>query len=239
MAILGRNFPNNALLTAVPIILPVGYDAAGAGYTIVTAASSVSASETHTAASGAAVIAAVAVLGNPIGAAASFTRSATFGGTAMTSLSVINCNRSTYGWIELFGITNVAGGAQTVTASVTGSGTFAAAALNTVSFTNVGSFGTAITNASASTALASGSVTSGPRQRVVQAFAAVSTGTTASQSAYSQTSRWVQNLINVSGGGNSLNVTIGDAAGASTVSFSETVSATQYWGSIAIPLLPI
>lgn len=241
MSRLGRGFPNNALMWGRPLsTLPVAYDTTGTGYTTAAAAGSVSATESHTAAAGAAVIAAVATLGNPIGSASSFTRTAKYGSSTMTSLGVVNCNNSTYGWIELFGITSVPGGTQTVTASVTGSGTFYAAAVNTVSYENVGSFGTACTNYGSSASPTSGPVTSGPGQRVVQAFAAVSAGATASSSAYSQTPRWVQNLINTAGSGSSLNVAVGDAAGpSSTVSFSETLSAGQYWGSVAISLLPI
>jgi hypothetical protein len=219
------------------VVFP-GYDATGPGYVSTTNAPTINASTTHTATAGATVFVGVytqlaAGNGNPT----SWTRTVTYGGTAMTSLGVIDLNNSHVGWIELFKLANVPGGAQTIAVTVTGgTGTFNITSIGSVSYLNVGSIGTPITNLGAGTALSSGAVSSSPGQMVAQIFGASYNGGTATSSiaAYNQTSRYAQNITAAACWGGIL---MGDVSGALSGSFTATCAASPAWGSIAVSLL--
>ena len=154
------------------------------------------------------------------------TVTASVGATSMTLLgSVLNYDTN-FGFssVYLFGLLNPPSGIQTVTASITGATTRQCAG-NSTSYTGVSRFGSITTTSGASNP--SMSVSSGRRQMISQAFG----GFNASMSGYNQTSRY--NVAFASG--NNIALIMGDARGASSVSFSATTSTP--WGGIGVPLV--
>lgn len=204
------------------------FDAAGAGGSNSATAGMVTATWTHTATAGATVLVDVAYNASPVSMITGLTRTASYGGVAMTSLGAkgfSGAGNSPY--TETFALANVPGGPQTVSIS---SGTSSSIARRIIgmstSYTNVASIGTAqITNATSGTA-ASHVVTSAAGQLVHQVFGAVPAIT-----AYNQTSRFNGTLSGAS------TIQVGDAAGAATVTFSATLGSSAAWASIAVPLI--
>jgi hypothetical protein len=216
------------------------YDATGTAYFTTTPTTTINGSWTHTATAGATVVAGIYTESNagtvtPTG----YTRSATYGGTAMTSQGAIPMNNSNYGWVEIFTLANVAGGAQTVAVHATGgTGTFTIVAANSDSYLGVGSIGTAVTNYGGGTAMTSGSVPSGPGQLVAQIFGYVyaATLTPGPVTAYSGSARYAQNNIVITNGWGAM--VLGDAPGTPTTTITATSpTAGGYFSSVAVPLL--
>lgn len=104
--------------------------------------------------------------------------------------------------------------------------------MNSVAYQNVSAFGTPITNSGHSTSLTSGSVTAQSPQLISQMFT-LGLSSSDTLSAYNET---IRSQITASGGSNYAMI-IGDAPGAVGVNFSATGSPSDFWGSIAIPLL--
>lgn len=225
----------NLLLTSKTGPAVITYDATGVGAATTTQTTStpITGSWTHTVASGAAVVLAITVENYVGGGYSNFTRTATCGGVAMTSLGVVNGGNDAYGWIELFGLLNVTGGAQTLAYSITNpSGvTFRARAANSVSYTGVSSFGTAVTNTGVgSGTISTGSVTSATNKMVVAAFGnEYDGGGTINYSAFSGTQRYYVGQLATS-------LMLGDTAGASSVTFTVSLDYPSDWGSVAVPL---
>lgn len=218
----------------VPSYQPIAYNAIGAAYSTTSGGSTISGSWTHTASAGADVfVAVVTVSSGGISSVTAYTRSATYGGATMTSLGAANpqISGSYYGWTELFHLARVPGGAQTVSISASGgSGTIDQTIANSVSYLHVGPLSSAITNSGTTTSMSSGSIPSATGQLVVQVFGAG--GYTESASGYNQTTRYSNSLT---GGAADCDIILGDAPGASTVSFAATTSGSTYqWSSVAV-----
>jgi hypothetical protein len=162
------------------------------------------------------------------GAATLASPSATVGGTPMTLLSKYEYAANQY--LMLFGLINPPTGAQT--AVVTHSGAPYAGGTS-LAYTGVSSFGTPVTS-TGSGAAASLTVTSAAGQRVVQIFG--NQGITAGAGAftsYNQTSRYTHGNVSSA----AFPTLIGDAPGASSVSFTAALP-SQVWGGLAVPLIP-
>lgn len=234
----------NSLLTAAKA--QIAYDAvAGSPYLLTSnTTAAINGTFSDTSAGGADVFVAVTCLTNNGGAASAFTRSATYNGVSMTSLGAVNGDNSTYGWLELF---HLAGGgtgsAETVDAQISNASakTFCAVIAQAVSYLYVTSLGAAVTNFGATNSMTSGSVSSATGNRVVQAFAGMNLGVAITGfSSYTQTSRYagVANNPSTGSGPGTAALQLGDAPGASTVTFSETLTSTSasFFSSIAVPL---
>lgn len=118
----------------VTVVSPVAFDAAGAGATTI---GTVPISWTHTATAGAYVLVAINTLGTAV------LTTVTHDGTAMTSLgSVYLGGGAGTGKLWLYGRANVAGGAKTIVVDTNFQTSIAA---SSVSYTGVGSVGTANT----------------------------------------------------------------------------------------------
>lgn len=150
-----------------------------------------------------------------------YTRSATYGGVSMTDMGSVDMgtgrNRS---WLQVWQLASPASGAQTVSVTATKSGTFSWGQMICVTYGNIGSVGSLLTN-TATSGNAAHTVSSASGRRIVQAFA--SDGTLGT---YNQTQRATDGQF----------MRVGDAPGAASVSFSATASA--FWGSLAFELLP-
>lgn len=223
---LGRAYPNNALTWRIPATA-VNYDASGGGNSALLNSSGTNTiTWTHTAAGP--VLAFVNA-----GTHATPTITVTYGGVSMTQLGIAGSFYSVSGSmysLAVFGLMNPASGPQTVSAAVN-STTNSRIVGDTVSYSNVAAFGTAAVTTGTGTSLTQ-SVSSARAQMVAQAFGAAA-GTAITLSAYNQTSRY-------SGSSGSFNpLLIGDAPGNPSVSFSATLSASDPWASIAVPLTPI
>jgi hypothetical protein len=215
----------------------ITYDASGgSGYTSSTSTtSSISGSWSHTAASGSSVFVIVSIAANA--ASGSVTRSATYNGTTMQSLGAQNFNNGSFGWVEIFWLQGAGtGSSATVSISISNpsSYTYNAVAANSISFFNVQGVGSSITNFGLSTSLSSGSITQ-LTGIVLQAFAAGNGVGYITQSSYSQNS--LASFV-TSSGGTGLALNIGNATGSfmATSSFTETISSSSTWGSIAVAL---
>lgn len=219
MARLGRGFPNNQLLRPIPVI-PVAYESTGVGQQAIAA----SASWAHTIGGSALV---VGVIAQSASSAASVT--AQVGATAMTQLgktSPVGPNSGFYFWSLLFGLLNPPTGNQTISLSIGGGGTTVIGG-NSVSYRNVGGFGTVVSATGLSSAPAL-SVSSARGQMVAETFSTWNT----SPSGYTQTSRYSLNVSSPARG-----FLIGDALGAPTVNFS--AAACDQWEAAAVPLIPV
>lgn len=223
----------------------VGYDATGTGFLQTSSSTgAINGTWSHTATAGAAVVVAVEVYSWDTSSTSYASRTVTYDGVAMTSLGVRNAP-SSEGWVELFGLTNAPGGTKTVAVNLparspsSGLDTIFSVVANSVSYNGVTAFGTAVSNSGTGTSLASGSVTSAAGRMVAHAFADFEpsgSATTVDLSAYNRTSRYLNNFG--ASGGDRLGFQIGDAAGASTVSFAATAAHTANWASLAVDLQP-
>ena len=232
----------------------VTFDNSGPGYTLNNAAgtaTSVSTSWTHTVLTSSfstAVIVAVQVFYNGLSGEA-LSGSVTYNGTAMTLLGSYLFGNNGVGF-AYYGINGVSG-SGTVNVNI-GLGTTAyIVRANSFSYLNVASFGTPVGNLALTntptTSASSASITSATGQRVFQMFALYTASSTTSTSNYSGTVRESEKITNTATAGTEagttyyVNVTMGDAAGASTVTFTETISnpAAGSYTSYAVPLLPL
>lgn len=156
------------------------------------------------------------------------------GSTAMSLLGFITNDAAGNGWTEVWGLIFPAGtytGSQTITYKEAAGASYPVTLINSVSYSGVASFGTAVTNMGASTALSTGSVASAIENMV---FAAMGGGGSAHPLSLSGsgTSRWLP-----SNPGGYINLLLQDIAGASTVTETATAGAAVAWGSVAIPLI--
>lgn len=214
---LGTTPVKNVYLGTSPVwsaVQPIAFDATGAG-----AIGSASFSWTHV------------ITGNAIlGVAQTQGASAVTMKVGTTSMTLIKTQvvYSTFGVsMYVFELLNPPTGTQTITVTATG-GTISNG--NTVSYKNVGSFGTPVT-ATGTASPFSQTVTSATGQMIFQSFGAAQG---AASAAYNQTQRYNQWT-----NGSSYPLIIGDAAGASSVTFTATNSAAaRGWAGVAIPLIP-
>jgi hypothetical protein len=150
---------------------------------------------------------------------------ATVGGVSMTQLAVVPyvTSGSNYGRLVTFILMNPPQGAQTIVVNAPGQ---LYGGNNSVSYQNVSSYGTVVTN-SGTAASAAITVPSAPNQMVAHAIAAWTTGLTN----YNQTIRYSVNYAaNVS-----LSFGMGDAPGAASVPFS--LNAGGFWANTGISLI--
>lgn len=226
---------HNMMLTGTASAL--AYDSIGAGWTMSVTGTSISASESHTAAAGATVLVFTnTAASGSVGSYSSHTRTVTYGSTTLTSVGAVNANNQTFGWTEAYiGIGVGTGTAQTISWTTTGgSGTFLSAAMNSVAYRSVGSIGTVVTNFGGSTTPSSGAVAAATSNTVVTAFGS------GGPSSFSITSFSGTSRYNTAGNSGSYfaPLAFGDTPGASSVTTTGTMSANFYWGSIAVPLIP-
>lgn len=132
--------------------------------------------------------------------------------------------------IYFWGMANPPTGTQTFSVGTSSLATYLAA--NTVAYRNVGEVSPIYTKAGAAgTSFSHGSINSETGEIVVQAFAQ---GQNILIGSYNQTSRY-----NVSGAANvNAALLIGEAAGGSALTFTATSSASDFYGSVAIALIP-
>lgn len=203
--------PNVSVAASISTAGPA-YDATGAG----TATASTSLSWSHTATAGAYVLVAITTW--------TTVTSVKYGSTSMTLLGSIAIDNAASSWgkVYLYGLASVSGGAQTVTATL-GSSSFTPAA-NSVSFTNVGSVGTAAT--AFGTTSPSQSVTCSSSQVILQAFGLWATSVTGYSAG---TQRYIDS-------GGSSKFSAGIATAASTTTFALTQTGISAWGGIAVIL---
>jgi hypothetical protein len=208
--------------------MAVAWDATGAG-----AHNSVSnsISTTHTA-SGSNRAALVSLVVGVVNEASytTWTRSCTYGGVSMTSLGVFNDGGSSppsgfYGWVELFGLLNPATGSQTVSASVTKTGTTHTLGIGSVSYTGVTSFGTPVV----------GGGTSSPTLTVASATGDMTVAAFASGTAIATPTKTQRFLSNFDGSSTG-NMLIEDAAGAASVTLAYADN-SDYWCGVALDLV--
>jgi hypothetical protein len=210
----------------------VRWDATGAGNDVNgQATTTTSTSWSHTATAGAY---ALAFMTTAVNGGTTSANSATYGGTSMTLLTSIHQNNSsTSGICCVFGLPNVAGGAQTVVVSSTASTAVISLCGNSVSYLNVGSAGTKTTS-SGFTSSMSVSATGIPRGIVVGALGANQTSAL-TISAFNQTQRYVHN--GGSTGTDSATV-IGDTPTIGALSLTATLTGTApFWGGLGVSLL--
>lgn len=152
--------------------------------------------------------------------------SVTLGGSSMTEHATLRFRTDGAFYSEhltAFRLLNPPTGANKTVAVTTGSGVYYA--IRTVSYKNVTAFGTAVTNSAANSS-ATVTVSSAANHMAVNGFS----GDTTNFTAYNQTTR--ANIGYVSG--QNPPTLIGDAAGASSVTFTATTATA--WGGIAIDL---
>jgi hypothetical protein len=111
-----------------------------------------------------------------------------------------------------------------------------AALVNVDSFSGVGSFAVGVVVAASSTALAQASVASATGHMVAQAFGGATASAATTITVYNQTQDYNTGVSDGTTAGCTL--TMGHAAGAATVSFSATSSATTNYAGIAIDITP-
>ncbi|OYN81788.1 hypothetical protein CG716_05450 [Mycolicibacterium sphagni] len=160
----------------------------------------------------------------------------TYGGTAMTQIGTpflfgthVYSSATYYDQLAVFKLENAPGGSQNV---VVTPGVFVSSGLKIglVSYSGVGSVSAKQTATGTGTGM-SQTVTSSPGNVVVQAFQCpFGTGTV---SGYNQTSRW-----NVTTSSYNTAMIVGEAAGASSVTFTGTQNAANLYGGVAVELTP-
>jgi hypothetical protein len=156
---------------------------------------------------------------------------ATYGGTAMTLLSSVKLGNTNYGTLALFRLANVAGGAQTVSATATApSGGISNLIGNSESILNVGTVGTITTNfgLAASVSVAATGVAQGV---VINAFVAASTTGTVTLSSYNGTQRYMTAATDSP-------LVMGDTSTIGSFSFTASISGSFNWCGIAAVLTP-
>jgi hypothetical protein len=174
--------------------------------------------------------------GSPFSAAGTPTRTATYGGTPMTSLGVIGLNNAaltdingTFTYHEFFGLLAPPTGPQTVSLSVERADAVVTVDGCSVSYVRVSNFGSvsSVYGTEPGTSLAQ-TVSSATNEMVVQMFN-TATGTI---SGYNQASRYDDQA-------NGVGFVVGDAPGASSVPFAANrADATDYAG-LAVRLNPV
>jgi hypothetical protein len=157
-----------------------------------------------------------------------------YGGQSMTQIgSAVSIGTSApwYTFISMFYLANAAGGARTVTITPSVSATSGAKA-NIVSYTGVGSVGS-LQSATGNGSSLSQTVTSATGHLVVQGF--YQPFDTSAIASYNQTTRW-----NSIANGWTTALVIGEAAGASSVSFTASGSngTSNIYGGVAVDLTP-
>ena len=210
---------------------PVAFDAVGPSGTYVSSGTPFT--WTHTpVGSPKAII--VALAGRTNAALTAPVRTVSYGGVPMTSLGIITANNFALtvagtSFIELFGLLNPPTGPQTVSATVTFGGSFAARA-NSLSYTGVGSFGTPVTGFGTETGTAmSQTIASAVGDMVVAGFCQGSGGV--APTAYSHTSRF-------SGNASSNGFVFGDAVGAApSVTVTAARTSSNDYGMIGVDLV--
>ncbi|WP_406813972.1 hypothetical protein [Mycobacterium sp. M23085] len=212
------------LTPSVSALNPVTYDAVGAGATHGGAATT---TESHTLGASAT---AIVVLVSIYSSSGTPTVSAQIGSTTLTALGNTGLVSGVGLW--LFGLINPPTGTQTVSVTVSGGATDVTA-FNSVSYSNVSSFGTVQTASTPSGSSVTQTVSAAALNKVVQAFTNGTAGS-GSFSAYSQTQR-----SNIASSGSNEALVIGDAAGAASVTFSATApNSGSSTTAIAVPLIP-
>lgn len=202
----------------------VGFDAVGA-----TSAPGLAGSGSETHVLGASASALLAFFHIEVASASRPTITVTAGGVSMTEIGTVGSYYNTggyYHYLVAYGLLAPPTGSQSIawTSSVSGYAT-----LNSLSYTNVSSFGTAVTDSSNANGNATVTVPSGNAAMVAAAFASYGTTTF---SGFNKTQRY-----NVSySAGVRLATVAGDADGASSVTVSATGTTT--WAGIGIPLQP-
>lgn len=160
------------------------------------------------------------------------TLTAKVGTTAMTRLDSSSYYVTTGGfyiWTLLFGLLNPPTGAQTVSIAAASATEFWAA--NSVSYNNVGSFGSVVSAHGGATAPAI-SASSAARQMVFSVIGGWENNFTSGN----QTSRWNSPL---NAGASGVKPTfIQDAPGAATVNVTASPAQTTGWGALTVPLVP-
>lgn len=169
----------------------------------------------------------IAILGCSGGSSTTLTATGKVGSTAMTQLGKIGplTAGSDHLYIFIFGLLGTPTGAQTIT--VTTSGSVNSYGLQSMSFSGVQGFGSAVSNSGSGTT-ATQAVAAVQGEAVVQAFVNGSSGTF---SAYNQTQDYL-----VAGSSFLYPTIIGHAPGAASVSFSATETSSSFQG-LAVPLL--
>jgi hypothetical protein len=212
------------------------FDAQGGGYQLPVAATSLIGSLSHTAAAGADVFVVTETSSSgTIGSYTAWTRTCTYGGVSMTSLGAVNDDNASGGWLEVFHLANVSGGAAVVTWSVSGGGaTITTAGMQSVSYTNVGTVGSLVTNNGSGTALTSGTINAQTVGQIVFNCMNAGQGSATTLTGYTATNLR-GNISAITAGDYSL-FCIGDTPGASNVSFAATTSQAFWWASISFIL---
>ena len=175
---------------AVPVIGNTpSYNSTGAGYSQTTSASSLTASYTHTIASGMGTGVVIVYVITDNGYVSNYTTAGAvkYGGANTTYLYSVGFNNNgNYGAIYAYGITGITS-SGTVAMSLTYSASVPAARIQSVAYGNATGFGSVVTNYwGAVTAATSGSVATAQTQMVSQCFAAEQ-GSTVTFSAYTPT----------------------------------------------------
>jgi hypothetical protein len=202
---------------APPAAVSVAYDATGAGNSSL---STTLLTWTHNASgSDRAVLVAIEDVAGAVS-------SITYGGVSMSLLASQNGNNQSGSTLYVYGLTGPATGSQTVSVICTSASGIVG---NSVSFTGVGSFGTAV-KAFGTTASLSMSATAATNGMIFQAFGAWDSAVTLSS--YNRTQRFVGNV-------NQAALIGGHATGTgSSLSFTASCNTTgNWWSGIAIPLV--
>ena len=207
--------------------MAIAFDAVGTAST--KTATPWSTSGSHTAVNGAAdtvVLVCVTFGGTATITPANAARSVTFGGVACEFVGYSYIGSGLNGGFNAFyALFGPPTGAQTVAVTVTPTtGGPVILRTNTVSYTGVGAIGEIFSSAGSSTAPSVTCVSAVGRVLVHLGFVASTTLT-----GYSQTARYTNVTTH--------STVIGDAAGASSVTFSFT-SANQIWGNVVVELIP-
>ncbi len=203
--------------------IPVVFDSSGAGTTGATN----NWSENHTISGNGVVLGIHGVCG--ISTVPVFTaKVGGSGGTPMVQLGTTFQYSTASAWyyLALFGLQTPPTGLQAI--AVTSTQTLQLA-MDSISFSGVIGFGSAVTASGSSTSM-SQTASAAPTQQIFQMFGSNSAGTP--NSGYNQTS-----VYNQSPGANNYPTTIGYAPGASGVTFSASNSGITAWGGIAVPIL--
>lgn len=216
---------------------PVAFDSVGA-QGIAPFGGTNNVTESHTiGATANAVLLGVTVLTTGSGTA---TATAKVGSTSMTQLTSFNYaspvtgNTGTNAYIFIFGLLNPPTGTQTMACTTTGS-TYVG--MSSVSYKNVGSFGTSVTASGTGTALSQTVTSSGAGQMVFQMFtqASYSSGTFTG-STYTAGNNTTLRSYKAWTNAQTPAFMLGDEPGSGSNVFAATQNASQQWGSAAIPL---
>jgi hypothetical protein len=170
---------------------------------------------------------------------AGFTVTATYGGTAMTSLAKVHANNGVNGFIQVFGLAGPLSGPQAVAASVAGGtpgslcgGSLAYLGTGLTGATAFGTPGTAFSSGNAATG--SVGITGTGASNMVAAFAADGSG---GESVTSGGLRYLNDQTSSAGGGAG-NTFAADKVSAGSGTVSVTWSQTSdWWGAAAVELL--